>query len=124
VVIPGSVDGVGPSAYYSGSWAGGFAFVNNAPFAGYLATVQEMYGYATPLGNTAPALYATFDKYGYKSGDTTFFNDVTLGNIGAVNNVPVSAKKGYDLATGIGSIGGGFALAKSFGFGPLNPPAH
>jgi hypothetical protein len=54
VVIPGSVDGVGPSIYFGGAWQGGSQFVNNAPFAGYLATVQEKYGYTTEIGNIAP----------------------------------------------------------------------
>jgi subtilase family serine protease len=122
VVMPGSIDGVGPSLYYSGNWYGGFATVNNAPFAGYLATVQEMYGYATPLGNIAPALYAIFNRFGYREGGTTYFTDVQVGCIGAVANVPICAKAGYDLASGIGSIGNGYALAKSFGFGPIAPP--
>jgi hypothetical protein len=122
LVIPGDVDGTGPSIYYQGAWQGGTPFINNAPFAGYLATVQEMYGYQTPLGNIAPALYTTFNHSGYASGGTTYFTDVALGTIGSVNNVPVLAKKGYDVASGIGSIRGGYALAKSFGFGPINSP--
>ena len=122
IVIPGSVDGVGPSIYFGGTWAGGTAFVNNAPFAGYLATVQEMYGYTTPLGNVAPAMYATFDKYGYKDGTKSLFDDVMLGCIGAVGGKAVCAKSGYDISSGIGSISGGFLLAKSFGYGPIQPP--
>ncbi len=116
VVLPGSVDGTGPSAYVSGAWVGGFPFVNNAPYAGYLATVQEMYGYATPLGNVAPALYAAFGKSG------GLFSDITLGCIGAVGGVPVCAKAGYDISSGLGSIAGGYALAKSFNYGPVAAP--
>ncbi len=122
LVVPGSVDGTGPSLYFEGAWVGGSAYVNNAPIAGYLATVQEMYGYATPLGNVAPAIYGTFDKTSYTSKSVPYFTDVELGSIGAVNGVPVLATAGYDLASGIGSIAGGYALAESFAFGPISPP--
>ena len=117
IVFPGSVDGTGPSVYFSGAWVGGFPFVNNAPFAGYLATVQEMYGYTTPLGNIAPAIYAAYNKSGYN-----LFNDITLGCIGAVGGVPVCARSGYDISSGLGSIGGGYALAKSLNYGPMPSP--
>lgn len=124
LVLPGQVDGTGPSVYFAGAWVGGFAFVNNAPFAGYLATVQEMYGYANPLGNIAPALYATFNRLGYGSGTTALFSDVKLGCIGSVGGIPVCAKAGYDVAGGIGSIAGGYALAKTFNFGPIFAPTR
>lgn len=117
VVLPGSVDGTGPSIYYEGEWQGGFAFVNNAPFAGYLATVQQYYGYATPLGNVAPALYSVFDAHGYGGVDGShYYSDIKLGNIGAINGTPVLAKTGYDLATGIGSISYGYGLTKVLGY--------
>jgi kumamolisin len=124
VVIPGIVDDTGPSIYFAGLWEGGFSFVNNAPFAGYLAGVQEMYGYGTRLGNIAPALYAVLNRYGYHAGSSVYFSDVTLGDIGTVSGVPVSAKPGYDIASGIGSVGDGYTLAKAFAFGPLEPPSR
>ncbi len=114
IVIPGSVNGAGPSVFAQGQWSGGIAFANNAPFAGYLATVAQYYGYATPLGNVAPALYSVFDAHGYK----TDFTDIIAGNIGMINGVPVSAKPGYDLATGIGTIRDGYALMKALGTTP------
>ncbi len=116
LVLPGAVDGVGPSIYYHGLWEGGFAFVNNAPFAGYLATVQQYYGYSTPLGNIAPGLYSVFDAHGYAGGSAAYFADITLGNIGTVNGTPVLAKTGYDLASGIGTIQHGYAVAKALGY--------
>ncbi len=122
IVIPSVVDGTGPSLFIDGTWAGGFTFVNNSVFAGYLASVQEMYGFATPLGNVAPVFYSRFKQFGYGSGARAFFADVTLGCIGAVANRPVCAKTGYDVASGIGSIGDGYALAKSLAFGPILPP--
>jgi hypothetical protein len=122
IVLPGEIDGVGPSLYYEGQWQGGSPFVNNAPMAGYLATVQQMYGYATPIGNIAPSIWGALQSHGYGSGSSAFFTDITLGCIGAVGNVPVCAAGGYDLATGIGSIASGYALAKSFAFGPLASP--
>ncbi len=121
LVLPAEVDGTGPSIYFGGKWVGGSPFINNAPFAGYLATVQQMYGLNTPLFNVAPYLYATLDKYGYRSKSAAYFTDITLGCNGAVGNKPVCAKHGYDLTTGIGSIAGGYSLAKSFALGPIQP---
>ena len=118
IVLPGSVDGVGPSIYYGGLWQGGFSFVNNAPFAGYLATVQQYYGYTVPLGNVAPALYSVFNSGGYLGGahGSYYYADITTGDIGLINGVPVAAIKGYDLATGIGSVSYGYGLAKALGY--------
>jgi hypothetical protein len=76
-----------------------------------------------------PALYATLHKDGYRSGSTNYFFDVTLGCIGAIDRLPVCAKKNYDVASGIGSVGDGFALAmvsrwrSSFAFGKIAPPS-
>lgn len=116
VVVPGEVDGIGPSIYYAGAWQGGFTFVNNAPFAGYLATVQQYYGYTTPLGNVAPAIYSVYKANEYKGGSAAYFSDITLGSIGSVSSGPVSAKPYYDLATGIGTIKNGYTLAKALGY--------
>jgi len=118
VVLPSAVDGSGPSVYFGGAWVGGFQFVNNAPYAGYLATVQEMYG-GTPLGNAAPYLYDVFDKHGYGK----FFHDITLGCNGSVNGHAVCARPGYDITGGIGSIIG-YNLAREFALGPIQPPTH
>lgn len=116
VVLPAAVDGSGPSVYVGGAWVGGFQFVNNAPYAGYLATAQEIYG-GTALGNAAPYLYTVFNKNGYG----TDFRDITLGCNGSVNGSPVCAKPGYDLTSGIGSIRG-YNVARAFGLGPIQPP--
>ena len=121
VVLPGEVDGTGPSIYYLGQWVGGAIFVNNAAFAGYLATVQQMYGYTTPIGNVASALYTTFNKYRYSGG---LFTDITLGCNGSIGVVPICAKPGYDITSGLGSIQHGYALAKALGLGPIQPPSR
>ncbi len=122
IVVPNVVDGTGSSVYFGGAWAGGGLYINNAPFAGYLATVQQMYGYGTPMGNVAPRLYAALHRTGYSEPGKSYFRDVTLGCIGAVDNKPVCARTGYDVASGIGSVRGGYALARAFGYGPIRPP--
>lgn len=140
LVIPSVVNGSGPSFYFAGLWQGGYEFVNDAPMTGYLATVQEMYGYpqilpqpvGQALGNFAFPLYLVLKTYGYASGSTPLFSDVSVGCIGVPFNpnypplpyTPICAKRGYDAATGIGSVGG-FALAKAVGaldYGTVLPP--
>lgn len=120
LVLPSQVDGTGPSVYAFGSWQGGFSFVNNAPFAGYLATVQQMNG--GRIGNAAPLIYSVFNKRGYSSGGQLYFRDVTLGCNGVLSGKPVCARRGYDFTGGIGSMGSGYNVARQMLTGPIVPP--
>ncbi len=120
LVLPAEADGAGPSIYAFGVWQGGFPFVNNAPFAGYLATVDQMNG--GRIGNAAPLIYSVFNKYKYAPGGQ-YFRDVTLGCNGSVAGKAVCARPGYDLTGGIGSLGSGFNVAKRMLSGPIVPPS-
>ncbi len=66
------------------------AFANGARVAGYLASVAQYYGSATPLGNVAPALYSVFDANGF----TANFADLIVGDIGTINGIPVGPNRG------------------------------
>jgi subtilase family serine protease len=104
IVVPAEVNGSGPSLFYSfpafgipGAWNGGSPFVNNAPFAGVLASYQQMVGHR--LGAFDHTLYTLFRKLGYG----TVFRDITVGCNGVWSGGPICARSGYDLTGGIGT---------------------
>lgn len=109
LVIPGSINSAGPSAYFSESdpfggppsppgWYGGFPFANNAPAAGLLAEIQQMVHHR--LGAVDKTLYAIFASRGYG----TVFSDITSGCDGVAGAKLLCAHTGYDTTSGIGSI--------------------
>jgi len=105
LVLPATVNGAGSSFYAGGAWIGGFSFVNNAPAAGLLATFEQMH--RSRLGAFDLTLYRLFASSGYGGA----FVDVTTGCSGTFGGAAICAKQGYDLSTGIGSVGA-YALAK------------
>jgi subtilase family serine protease len=106
LVIPATVNGAGASIYAGGAWVGGGAFVNNAPAAGLLATLQQMKGHR--LGAFDRTLDVLFAKRGYGQ----IFVDITAGCIGAFEGAPICSGRGFDLATGVGGVDG-YALGKA-----------
>jgi subtilase family serine protease len=107
IVIPATVNGAGASIYFDGAWIGGGAFVNNAPAAGLMATLQQMSGHR--LGALDRTLYALFAKNKYAGGS---FSDIVAGCNGAFDGTPICATAGFDISTGIGSVDG-YKLGKS-----------
>ncbi|HTU97659.1 MAG TPA: S53 family peptidase [Solirubrobacteraceae bacterium] len=75
VVVDGSVEGIGGTSASAPSWQGIWARVNGAN---------------TGLGFAGPVLYS--------SGESSSFNDITIGSNGAYTAGP-----GYDLVTGLGT---------------------
>jgi subtilase family serine protease len=106
LVIPVTINGAGASFAFDGTWIGGGAFVNNAPVAGLMATLQQMSGHR--LGAFDRTLYTLFATKHYGS----IFGDVTAGCSGSFGGAPICAKPGYDLSTGIGSVDG-YQLGKA-----------
>jgi kumamolisin len=100
--LPASVNGNGPSYYYSyTSWGGGTARPNNAVAAGLLASYVQMS--KSRLGAFDMTLFSLFKSKGYGS----IFDDITAGcQTGAVDSSPICATRGYDNASGIGSFDG------------------
>jgi subtilase family serine protease len=106
LVIPVTVNGAGASYYAGGRWLGGGAFVNNAPAAGLLATLQQMSGHR--LG----AFDRTLDRLFAKKRYGGIFGDVTAGCNGSFDGKPLCAARGFDLSTGIGGVDG-YLLGKA-----------
>ncbi len=106
VVIPATVNGAGASIFAGGAWIGGGAFVNNAPAAGLMATLQQMSGHR--LGALNRTLYTLFKKKEYGA----IFTDVTVGCSGSFRGAPICAAAGFDLSTGIGAVDG-YRLGKA-----------
>ena len=106
VVIPATVNGAGASIFAGGAWIGGGAFVNNAPAAGLMATLQQMSGHR--LGALNRTLYTLFKKKKYGA----IFTDVTVGCNGSFRGAPICAAAGFDLSTGIGAVDG-YRLGKA-----------
>ncbi|HTA40324.1 MAG TPA: protease pro-enzyme activation domain-containing protein, partial [Candidatus Acidoferrales bacterium] len=105
IVIPATVNGAGASIY-AGGWIGGGAFVNNAPAAGLMATLQQMSGHR--LGALDRTLYTLFKK----KKDGSVFTDVVVGCNGSFAGAPICASGGFDLSTGIGGVDG-YLLGKA-----------
>ena len=91
---PATINNVGPSIYVNadGGWVGGFDFVDNAPIAGMLAGVDQLY--KQRYGNVAPGLTNAFKEV----GDGRYFTDVAYGT----NEGGLSAAPGYDIVSGTG----------------------
>ncbi len=106
IVIPATVNGAGASIFAGGAWMGGGAFVNNAPAAGLMATLQQMSGHR--LGALDRTLYTLFKKTNYGA----IFTDVTTGCNGSFAGAPICAAPGFDLSTGIGGVDG-YQLGKA-----------
>jgi subtilase family serine protease len=106
IVIPATVNGAGASIYAGGAWIGGGAFVNNAPAAGLMATLQQMSGHR--LGALDRTLYTLLKKQKYGG----IFTDITAGCNGSFGGVPICAAPGFDLSTGIGAVDG-YKLGKA-----------
>jgi subtilase family serine protease len=100
IVVPATVNGAGASIYAGGAWIGGGAFVNNAPAAGLMATLQQMRGHR--LGALDRTLYALFAKKKYGA----LFTDIAAGCNGSFAGAPICARAGFDLSTGIGAVDG------------------
>jgi len=98
----------GAAFYYGGTWdnpddpLGGTSLAS--PLFGAALTEVDQY-IGTRSGLEARVLYAALASKGYKSsGGVVYFHDITSGcnNIGGAPGF--CAKKGYDQATGIGSV--------------------
>ncbi len=91
----------GTSLYFNGAWDGpvGGTSWSSPIFTAYVTQVAEVRG--ARAGFLNPSLYGTFKKSTY-----TYYRDITRGN-----NFGYSAKRGYDQASGIGSIRTGDGLA-------------
>ncbi len=95
--------GYGTSFYFNGAWDGPIGGTSWASpiFTAYLTQVAQLRG--TRAGLVNPSLYGTLKTSGY-----TYYHDITLGD-----NFGYAAKKGYDQASGIGSIRTGNGLPRS-----------
>ncbi len=92
----------GTSLYFNGAWDGpvGGTSWSSPIFTAYVTQVAQIRG--ARAGFINPSLYSTLKKSAY-----TYYRDITRGN-----NFGYTAKRGYDQASGIGSVRTGDGLAR------------
>ena len=87
--------------FQNGLWGVGGTSAAAPSLASVLALVLQNAG--TPLGNVNPALYALATRQ-LSSGGAAVFHDITSGNNSVPGVTGFTAGRGYDLATGLGSV--------------------